>query len=156
LVTVSRILKVTLYSSTTNTSTTDYDSKDGTAIRDYIHILDLSNGHLAALNHLRQKNPGVRAWNLGTGKGSTVYEMIKSFSTAVGRELPYEVAPRRAGDVLNLTANATRANTELGWSTKRTLEDACEDLWRWTENNPQGYRQQPPKEFIEKLKAGKA
>jgi UDP-glucose 4-epimerase len=135
---------------------TDYDSKDGTAIRDYIHILDLSNGHLAALNHLRQNNPGVRAWNLGTGKGSTVYEMIKSFSTAVGRDLPYEVAPRRAGDVLNLTANATRANTELGWSTKFTLEDACEDLWRWTENNPQGYRQDPPKEFIEKLKAGKA
>ncbi|GAB7331061.1 hypothetical protein MBLNU13_g02552t1 [Cladosporium sp. NU13] len=134
----------------------DYDSKDGTAIRDYIHILDLANGHLAALNHLRQKNPGVRAWNLGTGKGSTVYEMIKSFSTAVGRDLPYEVAPRRAGDVLNLTANATRANTELGWSTKFTLEDACEDLWRWTENNPQGYRQQPPKEFVEKLKAGKA
>ena len=70
--------------STTNIIPTDYDSKDGTAIRDYIHILDLSNGHLAALNHLRQNNPGVRAWNLGTGKGSTVYEMIKSFSTAVG------------------------------------------------------------------------
>lgn len=109
-----------------------------------------------ALNHLREQKPGVRAWNLGTGKGSTVYDMIKAFSTAVGRDLPYEVAPRRAGDVLNLTANASRANEELGWSTKFTLEDACTDLWRWTENNPQGYRQQPPKEFVEKIKAGKA
>lgn len=133
----------------------DYDSKDGTAIRDYIHILDLAEGHLVALNHLRSNHPGVRAWNLGTGRGSTVYDMIKAFSHAVGRELPYEVAPRRAGDVLNLTANATRANKELNWQTKHTLEEACEDLWRWTENNPQGYRQQPPKEFVEKLKGAR-
>jgi UDP-glucose 4-epimerase len=78
--------------------------------------------------------------------------MIKAFETAVGNKLPYEVVGRRAGDVLNLTANATRANTELGWKTKLTLEDACKDLWRWTENNPQGYRQQPPKEFVDALK----
>jgi len=131
----------------------DYSSKDGTAIRDYIHILDLAQGHLIALNHLRDHHPGVRAWNLGTGKGSTVFEMIKAFETAVGRKLPYEVAPRRQGDVLDLTANPTRANNELGWKAKHTLEEACVDLWRWTENNPQGYRQQPPKEFLEKLKA---
>ncbi|SMQ54237.1 unnamed protein product [Zymoseptoria tritici ST99CH_3D1] len=130
----------------------DYDSKDGTAIRDYIHILDLARGHLVALNHLRSHHPGVRAWNLGTGKGSTVFEMINAFSSAVGRKLPYEVVGRRAGDVLNLTANATRANEELGWKTELTLEDACKDLWRWTENNPQGYRQEPPKEFVEALK----
>nr|POE66667.1 bifunctional protein gal10 [Quercus suber] len=134
---------------------TDYDSKDGTAIRDYIHILDLSRGHLVALNHLRSNHPGVRAWNLGTGKGSTVFEMIDAFSAAVGRKLPYEVTGRRAGDVLNLTANATRANQELDWKTQHTLEEACSDLWRWTENNPQGYRQDPPKEFLEKLKAQK-
>lgn len=130
----------------------DYASHDGTAIRDYIHILDLANGHLKALEYLRAHNPGVRAWNLGTGKGSTVYEMIRAFSAAVGRDLPYEVAPRRAGDVLNLTSNPTRANKELGWKAERTLEQACEDLWRWTEHNPQGYRQQPPAELLEKLR----
>ncbi|KAJ9627936.1 UDP-glucose-4-epimerase [Taxawa tesnikishii (nom. ined.)] len=131
----------------------DYKSKDGTAIRDYIHILDLAEGHLVALNYLREHHPGVRAWNLGTGRGSTVYEMIAAFSKAVGRDLPYEVAPRRQGDVLDLTANPSRANEELKWKTKHTLEEACADLWRWTENNPQGYRQQPPKEFVEKLQA---
>lgn len=89
---------------------------------------------------------------MGTGKGSTVYEMINAFSAAAGRKLAYEVAPRRAGDVLNLTANPTRANEELGWKAERTLEQACEDLWRWTENNPQGYRQQPPAELLAQLK----
>jgi UDP-glucose 4-epimerase len=80
-----------------------------------------------------------------------VYDMIKAFSKAVGRDLPYEVVGRRAGDVLDLTANPKRANTELGWKAEHTLEEACEDLWRWTKNNPQGYRQEPPKEFVEKL-----
>ena len=135
--------------------TADYSSKDGTAIRDYIHILDLAQGHLVALNYLRDHHPGVRAWNLGTGKGSTVFHMIKAFSHAVGKELPYEVVGRRAGDVLDLTANPKRANTELGWKAERSLEDACEDLWRWTRNNPQGYRQNPPQELLDKLQAGK-
>jgi UDP-glucose 4-epimerase len=130
----------------------DYASHDGTAIRDYIHILDLAEGHLAALNYLRSHHPGVRAWNLGTGKGSTVFHMVKAFSAAVGRDLPYEVAPRRAGDVLDLTSNPTRANKELGWKAKKTLEDACEDLWRWTENNPQGYRQAPPQKLLDAIK----
>ncbi|KAK4574809.1 UDP-glucose-4-epimerase [Recurvomyces mirabilis] len=130
----------------------DYDSKDGTAIRDYIHILDLSRGHEQALTYLRTNHPGVRAWNLGTGKGSTVYDMIHAFSAAVGRALPYEVAPRRAGDVLNLTANPGRANKELGWKAEHSLEEQCASLWRWTENNPQGYRQEPPKEFVEALR----
>jgi UDP-glucose 4-epimerase len=129
----------------------DYSSHDGTAIRDYIHILDLADGHLKALNYLRERQPGVRAWNLGTGRGSTVYEMIKAFSKAVGRDLPYQVVGRRAGDVLNLTSNPGRANEELGWKTERTLEDACQDLWRWTENNPEGYRQDPPKELVAML-----
>ena len=106
-----------------------------------------------ALNYLRDQHPGVRAWNLGTGKGSTVFDIIHAFSKAVGRDLPYEIAPRRDGDVLNLTANATLANTELGWHTEYTMEDACRDLWKWTENNPQGYRQKPPKEFVDKLLA---
>lgn len=133
----------------------DYDSKDGTAIRDYIHIDDLSRGHLIALNYLREKNPGVQAWNLGTGLGSTVFDMIKAFSHAVGRDLPYQVVDRRAGDVLNLTANPTKANTELNWKAEKTLEEACEDLWKWTKNNPQGYRQQPPKELLDAVKAKK-
>ncbi|EGO59355.1 hypothetical protein NEUTE1DRAFT_128768 [Neurospora tetrasperma FGSC 2508] len=134
----------------------DYASKDGTAIRDYIHVLDLASGHLAALNYLREKKPGVKAWNLGSGRGSTVFEMIKAFSKVVGRDLPYQVVDRRLGDVLDLTANPALANEELQWKTKLTLEDACADLWRWVENNPKGYRQDPPAELLEKLKASKA
>lgn len=132
--------------------TVDYSSKDGTAIRDYIHILDLASGHLVALNYLRDHHPGTRAWNLGTGKGSTVFEMIKAFSAVVGKDLPYEVVGRREGDVLDLTANPQRANKELGWKAERTLEDACADLWRWTENNPLGYRQSPPEALLNALK----
>ena len=82
--------------------------------------------------------------------------MIKAFSSAVGHSLPYQVIERRPGDVLNLTANPTKANKELGWKAERTLEEACKDLWRWTKNNPQGYRQSPPGELLEKLKADKA
>lgn len=134
----------------------DYASKDGTAIRDYIHILDLAQGHLAALNYLRQHQPGVRAWNLSTGRGSTVFDIIKAFSKAVGRDLPYKVEPRRAGDVLDLTGKPARANAELGWKTTRTMEDACADLWRWTENNPEGYRQQPPNALLDRLEQMKA
>lgn len=130
----------------------DYPSRDGTAIRDYIHVLDLARGHLAALNHLRVHQPGVRAWNLGSGRGCTVFEMIKAFSAVVGKPLAYEVVERRAGDVLDLTANPGRANEELGWKTELTLEDACEDLWRWVSNNPQGYRQEPPEELVKAAK----
>ena len=135
---------------------TDYASKDGTAIRDYIHVLDLASGHLAALKYLRENKPGVKAWNLGSGRGSTVLEMIKAFSDVVGRDLPYQVVERRHGDVLDLTANPALANKELQWKTQLTLEDACADLWRWVDNNPQGYRQDPPAEFIEALKTKKA
>jgi len=134
----------------------DYASKDGTAIRDYIHVVDLAKGHLVALNYLREKKPGVKAWNLGSGRGSTVFEMIKAFSAVVGRDLPYEVVPRRAGDVLDLTANPTLANKELNWKTELTMEKACEDLWRWVDNNPRGYRQEPPPELLTAVKASKA
>ncbi|KAL8769921.1 MAG: hypothetical protein Q9209_004168 [Squamulea sp. 1 TL-2023] len=131
--------------------TVDYASSDGTAIRDYIHILDLAAGHLVALNYLRDNHPGVRAWNLGTAKGSTVFHMIKAFSKVVGRELPYDVVGRREGDVLDLTANPRRANEELKWKAERTLEDACADLWRWTKNNPHGYRQNPSEDLLKAL-----
>ena len=132
--------------------TVDYASDDGTAIRDYIHILDLARGHLMALAYLQTYQPGVRAWNLGTGKGSTVFHMIKAFEKACGKTLPYEVVGRRAGDVLDLTANPARANHELGWKAAISLERACEDLWRWTENNPQGYRESPPEELLKKVR----
>ncbi|KAH6672776.1 hypothetical protein F5X68DRAFT_175070 [Plectosphaerella plurivora] len=130
----------------------DYDSKDGTAIRDYIHVVDLAKGHLVALNYLREQQPGVKAWNLGSGRGSTVYDIIHAFSKVVGRDLPYEVKPRRQGDVLNLTANPSLANKELNWKTEQTMEKACEDLWRWVSNNPTGYRQDPPAELLAAFK----
>ncbi|KAI5300978.1 UDP-glucose-4-epimerase [Ascosphaera atra] len=130
----------------------DYASDDGTCIRDYIHILDLAEAHVAALDYLREHKPGTRPWNLGTGKGSTVFHMIKAFSATVGRDLPYEVVGRRAGDVLNLTANPSRANKELNWSADRTIEMACDHLWKWTKNNPRGYKQEPPKELLDALK----
>jgi len=134
---------------------TDYDSHDGTAIRDYIHVVDLAKGHIAALDKLRGGNIGCRAWNLGTGKGSTVLDIVKAFSKAVGRDLPYEAVGRRKGDVLNLTAVPKRANDELGWKAEISLEQTCNDLWKWVSDNPQGYRQQPPKEVLVDLEAWK-
>lgn len=106
-----------------------------------------------ALNNLRENKPGVKAWNLGSGRGSTVIEIIKAFSAVVGRDLPYEVVPRRQGDVLDLTANPAKANAELNWKTELTMEKACEDLWRWVSNNPKGYRQEPPAELLVAVKA---
>ena len=119
-------------------------------------MVDLARGHLVALNYLREKKPGVKAWNLGSGRGSTVFDIIKAFSKVVGRDLPYEVKPRRQGDVLNLTAHPSLANEELNWKTELTMEKACEDLWRWVDNNPQGYRQEPPPELLAAVKAPKA
>jgi UDP-glucose 4-epimerase len=118
-----------LYLSAENIS--DYDSHDGTAIRDYIHVVDLAKGHIAALKKLYNDHPGCRAWNLGTGKGSTVFEIVKAFSKTVGRDLPYDVVERRKGDVLNLTAVPTRANEELGWKATIPLQQTCDDLWKW-------------------------
>lgn len=115
--------------------------------------MDLARGHLVALNYLREHKPGVKAWNLGSGRGSTVFEIINAFSKVVGRDLPYEVVPRRQGDVLDLTANPTRANQELNWKTELTMEKACEDLWRWVSNNPKGYRQEPPAELLANVKS---
>lgn len=121
----------------------DYDSHDGTPIRDYIHVVDLAKGHIAALNYLNELNSNeglFREWNLGTGKGSTVFDVYHAFCKAVGKDLPYEVVGRRDGDVLDLTANATRANNELKWKTNFTIEDACKDLWKWTTENPFGFQ----------------
>lgn len=120
----------------------DYESHDGTPIRDYIHVVDLARGHIAALNYLHnvEIDKGLyREWNLGTGKGSTVFDVYNAFCKAVGRDLPFEIVGRRAGDVVNLTANPTRANTELKWLAKFSIEDACRDLWKWNTENPFGY-----------------
>ncbi|KAM9929285.1 hypothetical protein OXX59_001283 [Metschnikowia pulcherrima] len=120
----------------------DYDSHDGTPIRDYIHVVDLARGHISALKYLQDlpKHEGLyREWNLGTGKGSTVFDVYHAFCKAIGRDLPYEVTGRRAGDVLNLTANPTRANTELKWKAELSIDQACTDLWKWTTENPYGF-----------------
>ncbi|CAM9012390.1 unnamed protein product [Wickerhamomyces anomalus] len=117
----------------------DYDSHDGTPIRDYIHVVDLAKGHISALNYLEQNQSGLfREWNLGTGKGSTVFDVYNAFCKAVGKNLPYEVVGRRDGDVLNLTADPKRANNELKWFAKLSIQDACADLWKWTIENPFG------------------
>ncbi|KAK6457884.1 UDP glucose-4-epimerase [Scheffersomyces xylosifermentans] len=119
----------------------DYASHDGTPIRDYIHVVDLAKGHIAALGYLAKNTGGLyREWNLGTGKGSTVFDVYHAFSKAVGKELPYEVVARRAGDVLDLTANPARANKELEWKAELSIEQACADLWKWTVQNPTGFK----------------
>lgn len=117
----------------------DYNSHDGTPIRDYIHVVDLAKGHIAAMKYLHNQTSLYREWNLGSGKGLTVFDVYHAFCKAVGHELPYEVTGRRAGDVLDLTANPTRANNELKWKTELTIDEACTDLWRWTTQNPFGY-----------------
>lgn len=119
----------------------DYDSHDGTPIRDYIHVIDLARGHIASLKYLLHlgQNGLYREWNLGTGKGSTVFDVYHAFCKAVGRDLPYEVTGRRAGDVLDLTANPKRANEELQWHAQLDIETACRDLWRFTQKNPYGF-----------------
>ena len=117
----------------------DYDTTDGTALRDYIHVEDLAAGHVAALARLTSTDRAVSTWNLGTGKGSSVLEMLHAFERAAGRTLPYEVVGRRAGDIAASYADPARANAELGWAATRTIDDMCADSWRWQSQNPNGY-----------------
>ncbi|HIP69983.1 MAG TPA: UDP-glucose 4-epimerase GalE, partial [Anaerolineae bacterium] len=116
----------------------DYPTRDGTGVRDYIHVVDLALGHLRALDKLADK-PGVAAYNLGTGQGSTVLEVVAAFARACGREIPYKILPRRAGDVTAAYADPTKAERELNWQAERTLDDMCRDVWRWQSANPDGY-----------------
>jgi UDP-glucose 4-epimerase len=116
----------------------DYPTPDGTGVRDYIHVLDLADGHLAALEYGHGR-PGLHLFNLGTGHGHSVLEMLQAFSRACGRELPYEIAPRRPGDVANCWADPARAEALLGWHARRGLDEMCADTWRWQSMNPQGY-----------------
>ncbi|GAA4128927.1 UDP-glucose 4-epimerase GalE [Nocardioides fonticola] len=117
----------------------DYPTADGTCERDYIHVVDLAAGHVAALEHLDAMSEPVRAFNLGTGTGTSVLELFHAFERAVGRELPYEIVERRPGDLPAFWADATRAHTELGWRATRTIDDMCADTWRWQSQNPQGF-----------------
>lgn len=123
-----------------NVTGDDYDTPDGTGVRDYIHVLDLADGHIAALKLFDQDKPcGLRVYNLGTGKGYSVLDVVKAFSEAVGRALPYKFAPRRPGDIAQCYADVTKAEQELGWKTKYSIDEMCEDSWRWQKQNPNGY-----------------
>lgn len=108
----------------------DYPTPDGTAIRDYIHVMDLVDGHIKALDYIQNKS-GCFIWNLGTGKGSSVLEIIKSFENVTGQKVPYQIAPRRAGDITACWANPEKSKRELGWQAQFNLNQMIEDLWRW-------------------------
>ena len=117
----------------------DYDTVDGTGVRDYIHVEDLAAGHIAALEALASTSDSVNVWNLGSGHGTSVLELLQAFGRTVGRELPYEIVARRPGDVATSYADASKANAELGWSTQKSIDDMCADSWRWQSQNPQGF-----------------
>ena len=117
----------------------DYDTVDGTGVRDYIHVMDLVEGHLQALEHVDATNDQTLIYNLGTGRGQSVLELIKTFERVSGQSVPYKIAPRRSGDVASSYASVDKANQQLKWTAKRTIEQACQDAWRWRVQNPQGY-----------------
>lgn len=116
----------------------DYDTKDGTGVRDYIHVVDLALGHVKALDKIVQK-PGVVIYNLGTGKGYSVLDMVQAFSEVSGKEVAYKIVGRRPGDIAECFANPAKALRELGWQAQHGLTEMCEDTWRWQSNNPDGY-----------------
>ena len=116
----------------------DYDTPDGTGVRDYIHVVDLASGHVAALAWMNGRT-GCEVFNLGTGNGSSVLDVIKTFSEACGKELPYVVDPRRPGDVTSNYADCAKAEREMGWKAQHDLADMCRDSWNWQSHNPNGY-----------------
>lgn len=128
-VAVGRLAKVGVFGN-------DYDTPDGTGVRDYIHVMDLASGHTAALNHSK---PGVAIYNLCSGKGVSVLELIDAFSKAAGKPIPYEITDRRPGDIAASYADASKAKRELDWQTVYSIEQACADSWKWQSNNPNGF-----------------
>ena len=116
----------------------DYSTHDGTGVRDYIHVVDLAQGHVAALRYLQQ-NIGVHTWNLGTGQGYSVLDMVRAFEAASGVTVPYKVVDRRAGDIAVCYSNPSKALAELGWKAQLGLERMMTDAWRWQKNSPNGY-----------------
>lgn len=117
----------------------DYDTPDGTGVRDYIHVVDLANGHLKALEYINAGNKGAEIFNLGTGTGYSVLDIVKTFSRVNDIEIPYTIMDRRPGDVAIVTADPEKANKKLGWTAQRGLEEMCRDSWNWQSNNPNGY-----------------
>ena len=116
----------------------DYDTPDGTGVRDYIHVVDLAKGHVKAIEKLKKKE-GVSIYNLGTGKGYSVLDVLHAFEKACGKELPYVIKPRRPGDIATCYADPTKAKNELGWVAEKGIEEMCADSWRWQSSNPNGY-----------------
>jgi UDP-glucose 4-epimerase len=117
----------------------DYPTPDGTCIRDYVHVMDIAAGHTLVLDALRDR-AGAHAWNLGTGRGSSVREVVDAFESTIGRELPKRVGPRRPGDAPVSYCDPSRAAADFGWTAKRGLDDMCRDAWRWQSQNPDGFR----------------
>ena len=117
----------------------DYSTPDGTGVRDYIHVMDLAEGHVAALRHMEAVGPGYEVFNLGTGRGYSVLEMVEAMRKASGQPIPYQVGPRREGDIAVCYADTEKAERVLGWRAKLGLVDMCTDLWAWQSKNPQGY-----------------
>ena len=118
----------------------DYDTPDGTGIRDYIHVVDLAKGHVKAIEGM-ETLPGVQIFNLGTGNGYSVLDIIKAFSAACGRDLPYVIDPRRPGDVAQCYSDPAKAREVLGWTAEYNIEDMCRDAWNWQSKNPNGYNE---------------
>lgn len=118
----------------------DYPTKDGTGVRDYIHVVDLAQGHVAALNAMERGRKGVNIWNLGTGQGMSVLDMVHAFETASGKKINYQIVARREGDVAQCWADPARAQRDLHWRAKLGLARMCEDTWRWQQLNPNGYQ----------------
>lgn len=116
----------------------DYDTPDGTGVRDYIHVVDLAVGHVKALKKF-EPGSGLNIYNLGTGNGYSVLDIVKNFEEASGVKIPYEIKPRRAGDIATCYSNAAKAQAELGWTATKGIKEMCEDSWRWQKNNPNGY-----------------
>lgn len=117
----------------------DYPTKDGTGIRDYIHVVDLAKGHVAAINYMDKHTAGTEIFNLGTGTGYSVLDIVKTFEKVNGVSVPFEIFSRRSGDIAECYADASKAAKVLKWKTEKTLDDMCRDTWRWQNNNPDGY-----------------
>lgn len=130
-VAIGRLSKLSIYGN-------DYPTIDGTGVRDYIHVMDIAEGHVKAVTALEQ---GVSIWNLGTGQGYSVLQILKAFEKACGRNIPYVISPRRPGDIAECWADPQKAQRQLNWEAKRNLSNMMDDTWRWQKNNPEGYQE---------------
>ena len=119
----------------------DYDTHDGTGVRDYIHVVDLADGHVKAIEKIDKIDNGVLIYNLGTGNGYSVLDVVKAFEKACGKQIKYEIKPRRPGDIATCYADATKALNELNWKAEKNIEDMCADTWKWQTLNPNGYEE---------------